>query len=525
MIPGGTLKILSQRLGLLRTGTMTQPISRPFSNARPTLGLAFAFLFMQTAPILAQPMSSGSGAGTGTGMSGGAPRNSTGTGQESGGRNATGTGTESGSSIRFPGANNYFGPSRGRNLISPDRNGRGGSIPAGPGVSGSLPGENAVPLGAMAGYSDDGSHPEYTSISDVHMRYALAIPAPGDRSLALSRIASAATFNNQLPMADKALGDASAAALEMPAGLVRDQRLISIVMSLLYLGEAHLREGRTDLVIPDPSDTPDALPKLNRADLIRNAQTVILRAADLAGQIGNPTYRSEYLYRVADGLAYDSQSIVNEFPKTENAPPRDTNASVLNDSYDSLPDQMLQQAAAIAERIDRPVWHDRGLVAVASAAAESRQFARALLVARKIPQPEVRTDALLKIAEIQARRGDGANATATYREAAEAVASIPLDDPRAVLAGVLIDNLISVGRFDDARKSVTLYPDQSRRLVALGAIAESQGRRGSANQAIAWINNDVPAPYRSTLYRRVSNGVVAAIENNRTRDLSSRNER
>jgi hypothetical protein len=90
---------------------------------------------------------------------------------------------------------------------------------------------------------------------------------------------------------------------------------------------------------------------------------------------------------------------------------------------------------------------------------------------------------------------------------------------------VLIDNLISVGRFDDARVSVGLYPDEPRKLVALGAIAESQGRRGAASSALAWINRDVPSQYRSQLYRRVSNGVVSAIEQNRSRDLSNRGER
>ncbi len=502
---------------------MTSRRTHNSPKAGLTLGLAIAITTFTAAPLCAQPLSSGSGAGTGTGSSGGASRNSTGTGQESGARNATGTGNESGGSTALPGAGNDFGPSRGRNLVSPTGPARGGAVPAGPGVNSTVPGESAVPLGAMAGFEGQGNHPEYTAISEVHMKYARAIVSPADRSLTLSRIASAATFNNQLPMADAALSEASDAALKMPEGLVRDQRLISIVMALLYLGETHLREGRTDISIPDPSGSPAALPKLDRADLIRRAQGVIRRSGELAERIGNPTYRAEYLYRVADALAFNSQSIVNEYPRQEAAPGRA--ASGLNESYENLPDQMLQEAAAIAGRIDRPVWHDRGLVAVASSAAESRQFSRALIIARKIPQPEVRTDALLKIAEIQARRGDARNATATYREAAEAVASIPLDDPRAVLAGVLIDNLISVGRFEDARASVALYPEESRRMVALGAIAESQGRRGAANSAIAWINTDVPAQYRSQLYRRVSNGVVSAIENNRTRDLSNRADR
>lgn len=509
-----------------------------------TLALAFAIVPISASPLLAQPMSSGSGAGTGTGMSGGAARNSTGTGLESGGANATGTGLESGSGLLLPGASNYFGPSdsRGR-LISPSRRPAGGSVPLGPGINTDFPGETSlIPFGATIDAGLIGGVASFSTVTDKHLKYAQAITAPGERSLTLSRIARAATFSNQLDMAEKALEYAGAAAMLIDTGLVRDQRLISIITARMNLAEAWLREGRSDTPIPAPlAPSPDAdaakpdadpiaLPnaskpaKSDRNALIRRAQVDWQKASEMSTTIGNPTYRSEMMYRVADSIAYGSQSIVNEFP---NAPDNsgDKHSTGLNTSFEGLPDRLLQDAANLCARIDRPVWHDRGLVVVASAAAESRQFARALATARMIPQPEVRTDALLKIAEIQARRNDPDGATATYREAALAVSSIPLDDPRAVLAGVLIDNLISVGRFEDARASVRLYPDQARRVVALGAIAESQGRRGAAASAMAWINNDIPPQYRSQLYRRVSNGVVSAIEQNRNRELSNRSER
>jgi hypothetical protein len=112
------------------------------------------------------------------------------------------------------------------------------------------------------------------------------------------------------------------------------------------------------------------------------------------------------------------------------------------------------------------------------------------------------------------------SATSTYRDAAVAVASIPLDDPRAILAGVLIDNLISVGRFEDARSTIVLYPDTVRRMIALGAIAESQGRRGAAESARYWIYRDIPPEHRAELLRRVNNGILSAIEQNRSRDLN-----
>src|SRR5262249_14168665 len=144
--------------------------------------------------------------------------------------------------------------------------------------------------------------------------------------------------------------------------------------------EARLREGRAEAVVPPPpSDAPaPALPtsKVDRTRLIRMAQDDWLRAADLSQRVGNPTYRSEAMYRVADSMAFGSQTIVNEFPGPENgsggAPPAGR-SNGLNTSFDGLPDLLLQQAAALSARIDRPVWHDRGLVAVATAAAESRQ--------------------------------------------------------------------------------------------------------------------------------------------------------
>jgi len=501
---------------------MTHRRPRRTPSAGPTPGLALALSLALSGSALAQPMSSGSGAGTGTGMSGGAPRNSTGTGRESGAGNSTGTGTESGSGLTLPGANNYISPSDSRgNLVSPDRTSGSGSVPLGPGVGTNFPGQaGALPLDSML---STGNNSEPSTISRVHLRYARGIPSPGDRSLSLSRVASAATFSNQLALADEALVDASAAALLIPEGMVRDQRLTSIISALLYLGEAHLREGRNDMSLPDPSGTAAAIPRVDRVQLIRRTRNDGLRAADLAGRVGNPTYRAELMYRVADSMAYNSQQIVNEFPRSEGTTDRDP--AGLNRSFESLPDQMLREAAALSSRIDRPVWHDRGLVTVASAAAESRQFARALSIARMIPQPEVRTDALLKIAELQARRGDPGGATSTYKEAAQAVASIPLDDPRTVLAGVLIDNLISVGRFEDARSSVALYSSEARKMIALGAIAESQGRRGASKSALAWIDREIPEAYRSQLYRRVNNGVVSAVEQNRSRDLSSRGDR
>ncbi|MBV8231265.1 MAG: hypothetical protein JO329_14885, partial [Planctomycetaceae bacterium] len=137
------------------------------------------------------------------------------------------------------------------------------------------------------------------------------------------------------------------------------------------------------------------------------------------------------------------------------------------------------------------------------------------------PHPEVRSDALIRLADAQARRGDPLGATQTYSDTARSVASIPTEGPRIILTGVLLDNLISVGRFDDAKASIGLYDDRPHQLNALGAIAESQGRRGRADEARAWIIREIPPQEQAILFRRVNAGIISAIENSRSKDISN----
>ena len=126
---------------------------------------------------------------------------------------------------------------------------------------------------------------------------------------------------------------------------------------------------------------------------------------------------------------------------------------------------------------------------------------------------------MLLLAEAQTRDDQNEGATASYEEAAKAVATVQQDGLRGVLAGFVVDSLIASGRFQDARKCIVLYPDQAQRLVALGAIAESQGRRGAADAARKWIAAEVPEQFRPTLYRRVTTGVLTAIEQNRSKEF------
>ena len=174
----------------------------------------------------------------------------------------------------------------------------------------------------------------------------------------------------------------------------------------------------------------------------------------------------------------------------------------------------------VADQIDRLIWKNRAMVRITLAASDSHQFKRGVELARTIQNAESRTEALLLIAEAQCHLNDQQDlATLTYQAAAEAAAAITQDGLRGVMVGFLVDSLIASGRFDDARACTVLYPEESERFVALGAVAESMGRRGLAASARHWIATEAPEGYRSALYRRVASGVLWSVEQTRSKDL------
>ena len=192
-----------------------------------------------------------------------------------------------------------------------------------------------------------------------------------------------------------------------------------------------------------------------------------------------------------------------------------------NETFKKLADAILVDSFEHAKKIDRLIWKYRAMVRIALLAADSQQYSRGVELARGIDNGESRAEAMLILAESQCRPGVNQSeaATATYQAAAEAVATVHQDGLRGVLTGFLVDSLISTGRFDDARACVVIYPELSEKLVALGAVAEQQGRRGSAESARRWIANEIPEQYRPALYRRVVSGVLWTIEQNRSKEI------
>jgi hypothetical protein len=211
-------------------------------------------------------------------------------------------------------------------------------------------------------------------------------------------------------------------------------------------------------------------------------------------------------------------------PPSEPAGPADLKADEQNATYTKLADEILVDSWEVARKIDRLIWKNRAMVRIALSASDSRQYNRGVELARTIDNAESRSEALLLLAEAQCRYQEDQAATPTYQAAAEAVAAIPQAGLRGVMTGFLIDSLIASGRFDDARACTTIYPEESDRFVALGAIAEAQGRRGLADSARRWIATEVSAAYRSALLRRVATGVLWSVENERSKELPLGND-
>ena len=218
-----------------------------------------------------------------------------------------------------------------------------------------------------------------------------------------------------------------------------------------------------------------------------------------------------------EGLGRDSSRILETPTRAEGG---DNASNVSNEQemkdVEKTADDFLVEAAKIAAEIERPIWRNLAFVRTAIVAGESKQFDRALKIARDIENPEARAQGFLLVAESLARaRRTRRPPRATPRSPRPSPGS-EQDGLRGVLTGFLVDSLISTGRFEDARACLVLYPTESERFVALEAIAEQQGRRGSAGDAREWIAREAPPEYRSALYRRVNNGLLAAIRNERS---------
>ncbi len=452
----------------------------------PAVGLGLLFWFTAPTTTFAQGISSGSGSGTGTG-------------RESGGAGATGTGAEAGGLGATSGRPSSFPP-----LLNLDpRLERGGPRP-----DPMLVPRITIPESARG---------TFTTEENALVRDALAITDPGERSLALVRLARSSIFLGRPDLGHNAIFRGAEDSLRETNPTIRDQRLTNVIIGALALAEEHMREIAVAQASPDVIPVLPAPKNIDRKSNLERGRSEWQLAYELAFQIRNRSARTENLYRIVESESLGSSVLVRESFRLSQVRPDPTKIPPLTRDF---ADQFLVLAIKQAMTIERPALRDRALVAIASNAAASGQFDRAIEAARSIPQPEVRTDGFLKIAENEAVFGQQEAATLAYSEAAKAISMVPNADPREILVGVLIDSLIAFGRFDDARASVVLYSNPANPPIALAAVAESQGKRNRAESAREWIAKEPSAELRSLLYRKLNDGVLASEEQKRAAALA-----
>ena len=330
-----------------------------------------------------------------------------------------------------------MGPGRGfEGEVPPRQIPSGGSIPLGPGVNVRFPDDPGLAplLGSEDRLGPAGSNPAALVnpqlIDNVRM-----ITNIYDRSRALQELAREAILSNQLLLAHRILLRASVTALEESNALRHDQLIIEVVTTTGQLTETLIREGRTQPAMVDaPEGRLEALPRrLDPKLSIRLARLEWQRARVLARAIINPTYRSEYLGRVAEGLGRDSSRIVLEYVRradldTSTQPEKMTEADIKQ--IEKAADDYLVEAQQICQEIERPIWRNTALERTAIFAGESRQYPRAFSIARSIQNAEARSQALILVAESQCRHSPPEEATKTYAEVAEAVARVDQDWPQ-----------------------------------------------------------------------------------------------
>ena len=339
-----------------------------------------------------------------------------------------------------------------------------------------------------------------------------------DRSRAMEEVAREAILSNQLLLAHHILEQAATAALKEENSLRHDQLIIEAITTTALLTETLIREGKCSPCCSNPTtrdraDSPETGPEASHRLALLEWQ----RAAFLARQIDSPTYRSEYLARVVEGMGKDSTRIVIEYVRI---PDRTSNelARRTRSRRRSLPNRRMtcwSRPPGSQPRSSDPSGETRPSTPPPSprASRNSSPAPRASPATSRIPR---RARHSCWSPKSQCRQNQDEQATKTYSEVVDAVARVQQNGLRGVLTGYLVDSLTRPGRFEDARAALVLYPTESERFVALEAIAESQGRRGAAASAREWIAQEARPEYRSALYRRVNSGVLTAIETERS---------
>ena len=340
-------------------------------RAVPAIGLGIMLALPGLALAQGPPVSSGSGSGTGTGMSS-SSLGATGTGTESStGLGTTGTGRESLPGNFGNGARPGFG--RAGDLTRPiDRDYKTDDA-------------GANSLSGM-------SHVDPQLLND-----ARANTDPGERSLALVRIAQTAIFSKQLEDAHQALLEAGPAALAEPQPLIREQRTIAVIDTLLSLAEERMAPVSEPISASDdplaaissssdankgsnnPGSEVDprkpiaALPDHSRRDQLQAALPEWETSIELARQVVDMTARTEAFFRIVESEAFSSQRVITD-PIRSNAFRSRPDPTTMAPDVRSFSDDLLAKSARHASLIERPIWRNYAIYSIVSNAAASGQF-------------------------------------------------------------------------------------------------------------------------------------------------------
>jgi hypothetical protein len=444
------------------------------------------------------PSNTASFGGTGSGNESGFGTGTTGTGVETGmGLGSTGTGMESNSAGMFEGTPAFIRPRAGQvigegmpeDLRSPDNP---ALIPydfiGPPKFTGPpRPGDRGAP---------ELTREQLATLSNQLYENSMKLADPEVKVRALDRLARSEIFGGRLDQAIKAVSSAFESAKTLPDGTVKNIRLVSLSTTSTNLTDGLIREAL------EPNVT-------NRREWIDKAINIWRQAADISGTITNADLKSEMMSRVAFDISEDAQLIAAKISEYE----QNNDVTIEQKAeYEKTLDELFDLAIEINQQVPMNVWRNEVAQKIAIKGALAYRFERALNAARTIKQNAPRALALARVAEALARFNKADEATQIFIETGETASRVSEVSVRNVVAGDLVDRLIALGRFRDARMSVYLYEDDDLRLRALGAVAENQARRGLAHHAVDWINIEVQPEHRAGLIKRVQDGTLQTIQ-------------
>jgi len=444
------------------------------------------------------PSTGASFGGTGSGNESGFGTGTTGTGVETGlGLGTTGTGMESNSAGMFEGTPAFIRPRAGQiigqgmpeDLRSPDNP---ALIPydfiGPPKFTGPpRPGDRGAP---------ELTRDQLIALSNQLYENAMRLTDPEVKVRALDRLARSEIFGARLDQAIRAVNSSFETAKTLPNGTIKNIRLVSLSTTSTNLTDGLIREAL------EPNVT-------NRREWIDKSIQIWRQAAEVSGLITNNDLKSEMMSRVAFDISEDAQLIaakISEFEQT-NELGKDQKTT-----YEATLDELFDLAIEINQQVPMNVWRNEVAQKIAIKGALAYRFDRALNAARTIKQNAPRALALARVAEALARFNKPDDATQIFIETGEVASMVAEVSVRNVVAGDLVDRLIALGRFRDARMAVYLYEDDDLRIRALGAVAENQARRGLAHHAVDWINSEILPEHRSGLIKRVQDGTLQSIQ-------------